>query len=95
MQRSKDLVIRSNSHCSPRRTSQHYAKPLVKLVRKLTKQKSQEQFLEKCGKLDIFSSIRPRVGKTFQEAEMNVELNKIIEESRRKIVDVGRREKKC
>ena len=93
MQRSKDLVIRSNLHCSPRRTSKHYAKPLVKLVKRLTKLKSQEQFLTQCGELDIFSSIRPKVGKTFKEADMTLELNKIIEEARRKIVDVGRKEK--
>ena len=93
MQRSRGLVRSSNFHCTPRQASKKYAKPLVKLVKKLTLLKSQEKFLEDCGKLDIFTSIRPRVGKTFDEANLQNELNKVIEEARLKIVDLGKREK--
>ena len=42
----------------------------------------------------MFSSLRPRIGKKFDRSEFNQELNKVIEEAHRKIVDIGREEKR-
>ena len=89
METSKDLVVSSSPHCSPQNASEQYAKPLVRLVKKLTKLKSQEKLMTECGELDIFSSLRPRVGKTFKRPDLNNELNRIIEETRRRITDIG------
>ena len=93
MQCSKDLVISSNLHCSPHHASKRYIKPLVKLVKKITKLKSQENMLETYGELDIFTSIRPKVGKDFAKSEHSLELSMILQEARLKIVEIAKREK--
>ena len=90
---SKDLVLSSESHCSPRDTSQHLIKPVLRLTKKVTRLKSQEALLNNHGEKDIFSSIRPKVGKTFLNPVYEDEINRILKEARNKIVDVGKKEK--
>ena len=61
----------------------------MKLKKKLIKLQNQELLLTTYGTLDLFSSIRPKVGKSFTNPTFEKEKNEILEESRRKLVKIG------
>ena len=67
--------------------------PLIRATKKLAKLRCQEQLLAKFGDCDLFSSIRPRIGKRFTQPGHNKMLNTILEEARSKIIEVGIKEK--
>ena len=90
---SKDSPVRSNAHCTPHDASNRFIKPVMKLTKKVAKLKNQEKLLTDHGDLDIFSSIRPKVGRTFYNPELAKEVDRILKEARMKIVDISVKEK--
>ena len=93
MHQSNDLVISSNPYCSPRDASQHFAKPILKLTKKITRLKSQESLLKEHVDLDLFSSIRLSVGKKFVNPVYEKEIDKILKEARMKVVEIQKKPK--
>ena len=91
---TQDLVVSNSESCTPHRASRCLTRPLMKLKKKFAKLKSQELLLTTYGTLDLFSSIRPKVGKCFQNPAYEKEKNDILEETRRRLVDVGLKEKR-
>ena len=90
---SNDSVVSRDGHCPPRFTSRRIMKPLLKATKKLAKLRCQEQLLAKYGEFDIFSSIRPKVGKKFIQESHNDMLKSILEDARLKIIQLGLKEK--
>ena len=84
-----DLVVSRNERCPPCNTSERLIKPLLKFTKKLTKLKCQDELLTGHGGLDIFSSIRPKIGKQFSNPVYNKQLTDILEESRLKIIQLS------
>ena len=90
---SKDLVLSNDGSRSPHDASYRITKQMISLTKKLTQLKSQEMLLLKFGNLDLFSSIRPRIGKHFANPTHEKERDLILEESRKKLIAVGLKEK--
>ena len=91
---SKDLVVSNNESCPPLDASYRITKQMISLTKKLAQLKSQELLLLQFGDLDLFSSIRPKIGKHFTNPTYEKERDTILEESRKKLIIVGLKEKR-